>query len=68
MKITRLQNKVKMLLEYSTKLGINYTTILPEECLFKVFLKDGRFFSNDDVNYITICAKEEKEKRWDGKE
>ena len=62
MEIKRLKNKVKIMLEYSTKLQ-GFLIISKrdlENFYLKVFLKDGREFSVDDIKEITLKLKDSK--------
>lgn len=61
MKIERLRNKVKIILEYPTKSEPKFEMLNPQDLdqiIVNVFLKDKRRIAHEDIESISIKARE----------
>lgn len=64
--IEKLQNKHKIHIEYSTKIGISFANIVPErdDVVVSVLLKNHtQPIASNDIKWISISAKPDKEKK-----
>lgn len=65
MTITEMKNKVKILLEYPTRIGLSFLALYSggelDKLIIKVHLKNGDEVVNKDIDYISLKIRKDEE-------